>query len=131
MNKSLLIKLMGISLLVIPGLSFASTGDQTFSGIIGDITSYLTGSFGSVLVFASFIGALIALAGHAPMKVMFTTFGVCLAAKYGPTIIPKIFGASGDVPANFYFKPHTFSIYDLCVLMLASLVFVVGYYKNK
>lgn len=129
--KNLLIKLLGIGILTLPGFAFATPTDQLFTGVIGDITSYLTGSFGSLLCFVSFIGALIALSGHAPMKVMFTTFGVCLSGKYGPVIIPKIFGATSDVPSNIYFRSHTFSIYDLSFLMGASLLFVIAYYKNK
>lgn len=125
-------KLILATLLLSPLLAFADTSENTFMDIFTQLGSYLSGSLGLVLVLVTFIGACVAIAGHAPMKVMFPPFGVCLAARYGVTIIKAVFGANSDVvPVDFYFHPRTFTVYDLGLIMLSAAVVIIGYYKHK
>ena len=124
-------QLVTLGLLLSPMLAFATTGDSTFGSIYTELKGYITGSLGMVFVILGFIGACAAVAGFAPMKVMFPVFGLTLALKYGAGIIEKIFGAPSDVLAFGYVHPHMLNAYDLGVFMLASAVFVAGYYKHK
>ena len=93
MNKK---HLLLAALMLSPALSFATTGDATFSDVTTQLKTYLGGSLGLVFVFVGFIGAGAAMAGFAPMKVMFPVFGLTLAMHYGPKILEDIFGATGD-----------------------------------
>ena len=130
--KKLLNILIGISSLL-PAISFASTGDATFTDIYTQISGYLTGSLGLVFLILGFLGAGAAVAGFASMKVMFPVFGLALALHYGPKILEGIFGATGDLNNNFMHHVDSFSIANLIVVMLASSIFILGYmkYKNK
>ena len=118
-------------LLMLPIIAFASTGgDTTFNTVVTQLTSYTKGSLGLLFVLMGFLGAAAAVAGFASMKVMFPVFGLTLALRYGADILTTIFGATG------YYSPymhHTqdFSVYDLSILMVASVVFVIGYFKRK
>ena len=121
----------GLLLLLAPLFACASTGgDATFSAVVTQVTAYLTGSLGMVFVIFGFVGAAAAIAGFAPMKVMFPVFGLTLALRFGPDIITKIFGATGAMPVQTLHNPQSFSLFDVMVLMLASVVFAVGYIKE-
>lgn len=118
---------------LLPVISFASTGDTTFTDIYTQISGYLTGSLGLVFVILGFLGAGAAVAGFASMKVMFPVFGLALALHYGPKILESVFGATGDFSNNFMHHVDNFSIANLIVMMLATSIFIFGYmkYKNK
>ena len=84
-----------------------------------------------VFVLVGFVGAAAAMAGFAPMKVMFPVFGLTLALKYGPNILDKMFGATGDVPSNSLYNLHSFSPVDLLIVLAAAAIFVIGAYKHQ
>lgn len=119
-----------ILLFLAPVLAFATTGsDSTFNDLITELKGYLGGSLGMVFVLIGFIGAGAAIAGFAPMKVMFPVFGLTLALKYGPAILEKMFGATGDfTPA---YAIHSFSLIDLLVVLVAAAMFVIGAHSRQ
>ena len=116
------------TLLALPSLCFASTGDTTFNDVVDQIKEYMGGSLGLLFVMLSFLGAAAAVVGMAPMKVMFPTFGLAIALHYGPAAIEKVFGATGNlVPC----QTQTFTDYDLILLLAASALFVIGAHVNR
>lgn len=128
MRKNLLLT---ITTCFLPVIAFASTGDTTFNDIYTQISGYLTGSLGLVFVILGFLGAGAAVAGFASMKVMFPVFGLALALHYGPGILVKIFGATGDINDGTIYQTGNFEISSLIVLMLAIVVFALGIVKHK
>ncbi len=130
MNKTFQ-RLLIICLVILPAVAFATTGgDSTFTQVYTQISGYLSGSLGKVFVILGFLGAVAAIAGFASMKVMFPVFGLTIALKFGPNIIDSIMGTSGVYNLGLHHVDN-FTILDLLVLMLAVLVFVVGYIKHK
>lgn len=128
--KKLLTSLL-IASTFVPALAFATTGDQSFAPIVTQLTSYLTGSLGSVFIFLGFLGACAAVAGFASMKIMFPVLALSLVLKYGPQIITSVFGATGEVPSSML--QNNIYIIDIFILFAAVVVFALGYvkYKNK
>ncbi len=123
-----------ILLLSLPVLAFATTGDSsdtTFNALIDELKKYLGGSLGMVFVLIGFIGAAAAVAGFAPMKVMFPVFGLTLTLKYGPGILEKMFGSTGDAPSASLYNLHSFSPVDLLIVLAAATIFVIGAYKHQ
>ncbi len=116
---------------LLPLICFATTGDNTFNDIYKQLSGYLTGSLGLVFVILGFLGAGAAVAGFSSMKVMFPVFGLALLLHYGPGILEKIFGATGNLNNDFIHHLDKFSLMDLIILMLASLIFIIGYVKFK
>lgn len=129
MNKKQILLITIFSLL--PILAFATDGDATFSSIHSQIKGYLTGSLGNVLVILALMGAVIALAGHAPMKVMLPVLGVALSIKYGPTILESILGADGSYPAAIFMHHNSFTLVDLASLLISTGLFVIGIHHKK
>lgn len=129
MNKKALLLASLFSLL--PVLSFASTGDTTFSDITTQLKAYLGGSLGLVFVFIGFLGAGAAVAGFAPMKVMFPVFGLTLALHYGPKILEDIFGATGDFGISYLHHAANFTLYDLAIVMASAALLVLGMQKRR
>lgn len=126
MNK----KILGLLLTCLPVLSFASTGDQTFSDIVTQLEGYMSGSLGMVFVLIGFLGAGAAMAGFAPMRVMFPVFGLTLALHYGPQVLEKIFvyGATGDLPmTHSSYSPSC----DLALMLASSALLVLGIKKQR
>ena len=125
-----------ILLLSLPVLAFAVSGetpDATFKALIDELKGYLGGSLGMVFVLIGFIGAAAAVAGFAPMKVMFPVFGLTLALKYGPGILDKMFnsGVTGDVPSVRLYNIQSFSPVDLLIVLAAAAIFVIGANKHQ
>lgn len=116
---------------LLPVLSFASTGDTTFNDITTQITAYLGGSLGLVFVLVGFLGAGAAMAGFAPMKVMFPVFGLTLALHYGPKILTDIFGATGDFDLSNMYYEKSFTYLDLIIVLAAATIFVIGVNKKR
>lgn len=115
-------------IMVAPMLAFATTGDDTFSPIVKQITDYLRGSLGSVFVFLAFLGAVAAIAGFASMKLMFPVFGLSLVVKFGPDIINKVMGATGEVPQTYTFNNTSLDI----ILGVVACIAVLGiFYLRK
>ena len=128
MNKQ---KLLLTGLLCSPLLCFASTGDTTFSDIVTALEGYLGGSLGLVFVLIGFLGAGAAIAGMAPMKLMFPVFGLTLALHYGPKALETIFGATGDYyPGNLHHTP-SFNLADMVMLMLTTGLIAIAYHKKQ
>ena len=118
----------------LPVLAFAVTGgggDATFSDITTQLKAYLGGSLGLVFVFVGFLGAGAAVAGFAPMKVMFPVFGLTLALRYGPKILENIFGATGDFGVSYMHHAANFTLYDLAIVMASAALLVFGMQKRR
>lgn len=116
------------TLLALPSLCFASTGDDTFMDIVDQVKTYMGGSLGLLFVMFSFLGAAAAVVGMASMKVMFPTFGLAIALHYGPGVIEKIFSATGSLVSG---QTQTFTDYDLILLLASSALFVIGAHVNR
>ncbi len=129
MNKKYLILIALFSLL--PVLSFATTGDTTFDDITKQIKAYLGGSLGLTFVLIGFLGAGAAIAGFAPMKIMFPVFGLTLALHYGPKILENIFSATGEYDLSNMYHDYGFTYLDLMVVLAASALFVIGFNKKR
>jgi hypothetical protein len=129
MSKKSLLLISLFSLL--PVLTFASTGDATFSDITTQLKAYLGGSLGLVFVFIGFLGAGAAVAGFAPMKVMFPVFGLTLALHYGPKILENIFGATGDFGPSYMHHAANFTPYDLALILASAALLVIGVHKSR
>jgi len=115
----------------LPVFAFAATGsDSTFGDITTQLTAYLGGSLGMLFVLMGFLGAAAAVAGFASMKVMFPVFGLTLALRYGPKILVSVFGATGDYFPMVHHASE-FAIYDLVILMLATVVVVFGFERAR
>ncbi len=112
----------------LPLIASASTGDTTFNDIVTQVKGWLGGSLGLVFVLLAFLGAAAAIVGMAPMKVMFPVLGLTLALHYGPGILEKIFGATGDMTFG---HSHSFTIYDIAILMASSAISVIAMSKAK
>lgn len=111
-----------------PALCFALTGDTTFGDINQKIKDMLGGSLGFMFVLFGFLGAAAAVAGQAPMKIMFPVFGLTIALHYGPAVLEDIFGASGAI--NSINHPQ-FTLLDLVVLMASSALAVYAKYGRR
>ena len=131
MNKNnLLQRSLLLVLILSPAIAFAATGgDNTFDDVVAFLKKNMGGSFGLMCVLLSFAGVLVALAGHAPMKMMFSTFGTVVAAHWGPAIAEKIFtdGATGDM-SGFYMSNINVSVNFMILLACAALSVLV--YQN-
>ena len=108
-------------IMVAPILAFASSGDATFTPIVTQIKAYLSGSLGSVFVFLVFLGAVAAIAGFAPMKLMFPVFGLSLVVKFGPNIIDNVMGATGEAPKIYNFNNTSLDIILAVVACISAL----------
>lgn len=128
MNKKLKSLLLLALLSGIPLIASASTGDTTFNDIVTEVKAWLGGSLGLAFVLIAFLGAAAAVVGMAPMKVMFPVFGLTVALHYGPGILEKIFGATGDM---VYGHSHSFTLYDIAILMAASSLVIIAMSKSK
>ena len=124
MNK----KFLGLLLAGLPVLSFASTGDTTFNDIVTQLEAYLGGSLGLVFVLIGFLGAGAAIAGFAPMKVMFPVFGLTLALHYGPKILETIFAATGELPMSHV---PNFTLCDLVCMLASGAILAIGIERQR
>lgn len=128
-NKTNLKKVILLaSILTLPSLCFASTGDSTFTDIVTQVKAYMGGSLGLLFVMLAFLGAAAAVVGMAPMKVMFPVFGLTIALHYGPDALESMFGATGDLMRSY---SQSFTPYDLMFMLVASALFVVGAHVHK
>lgn len=127
MNKKIKLLVL-LTLSAIPLMASASTGDNTFMDIVTEVKGYLGGSLGFLFVLLAFLGAAAAMVGMAPMKVMFPVFGLTLALHYGPGILEKIFGATGDAVLG---HSHSFTLYDIAILMVASAMAITALNMQK
>ena len=120
---------IAILLLVLPMLSFATTGgDATFSDISTQLEKYLGGSLGYVFILIGFIGAAAAIAGFAPMKIMFPIFGLALVLRFGPSVLKNVFSSDG----TYYLHDiSNFTLIDLILVLVASTLFVIWFYKKR
>lgn len=128
MNKILKTTLLLSMLAGLPLVASATTGDATFTDIVTQVKGWLGGSLGLVFVLLAFLGAAAAVVGMAPMKVMFPVFGLTLALHYGPGILENVFSATGDMP---FAHAHTFTVYDLGILLASSAIAVIAISKKK
>lgn len=124
MNK----RILGLLLTGLPVLSFASTGDTTFTDIVTQLEAYLGGSLGLVFVLIGFLGAGAAIAGFAPMKVMFPVFGLTLALHYGPKILETIFAATGEAPLSHV---PNFNLLDLAFMLASGAILAIGIERQR
>lgn len=122
--------LLLVSLMCLPALAFASSGDTTFMDIVTEVKGYLGGSLGFLFVLIGFVGAGAAMAGMGSMKLMFPIFGLTLAMHYGPGILEKIFSATGDYQLAYLHHTMTFSSADLCILMVSAAMFILAFSKE-
>lgn len=113
-----------------PFLACASGGDTTFNDVISQVKGLTGGSLGLLFCLLSFVGVCASMVGMGNMKLMFSTFGICLSLRYGPAIIEKLFasGSTGDVNTITNLQ----SI-DMALLAITPLLVVAGYklYKQK
>lgn len=123
MNKRIKPLLLLILLSALPMIASATTGDTTFNDIVTQVKGWLGGSLGLAFVLVAFLGAAAAVVGMAPMKVMFPVLGLTLTLHYGPGILEKIFGATGDMTFG---HSHSFTLYDVAILMLSSALATVA-----
>lgn len=116
---------------LLPVLSFATTGDTTFNDITTQIKAYLGGSLGLTFVLIGFLGAGAAIAGFAPMKIMFPVFGLTLALHYGPKILENIFSATGEYDGFKMHYGYGFDYSDLAIILAAASLFILGTHKKR
>lgn len=128
MNKKCLLLIV---FSILPIFAFATTGDTTFGDITTQIKAYLGGSLGLTFVLIGFVGAGAAIAGFAPMKVMFPVFGLTMALHYGPAILEKIFAATGDYASATIHHTRDFTPVDLIIVLLAAAIFIIGIHKSN
>lgn len=129
-KEQLIQRTLLVLLMLAPAIAFASAGgDDTFADVVTFLKKNMGGSFGLMCVLISFAGVLVALAGHAPMKMMFSTFGTVVAAHWGPAIAEKMFtdGATGTM-SGFYSSNINSSLNFIILLACVALVVVV--YEN-
>jgi hypothetical protein len=121
-----------LAMTLLPLLSYASNGgDDTFKDVIDFLNKWASGSLGLLFVTIGFLGAAAAIAGFAPMKVMFPVFGLTIALRFGPNVIKTVFSASGSFSTGSMHHLKSFNLVDLAILMLATLVLIIGWIKSK
>lgn len=128
MNQKIKPLLLLTLLSTLPMIASATSGDTTFMDIVTVVKAYLGGSLGLLFVLLAFLGSAAAVVGMAPMKVMFPVLALTLALHYGPGILEKIFAATGDV---MFGHSHSFSIYDIAILMSCSMLAIIAFSKEK
>lgn len=113
-NRKLQLLIAGV-LVLSPLSAFATGGDTTFNDVIKQIKDLTGGSLGLLFCLLSFLWLLGSLAGGGGFKAAGTVFGVCIAGRYGPAIIEKIFGAG----ATGSLSTHT-------ILTAIDIVFLIA-----
>lgn len=125
-------KYLSLLSITLPTLAFANTGDNTFTPIYTTINQYLSGSLGNVILIICLLGALIALAGFANMKVMFPILVVAIAIRFGPSIIVSMAATSAELSNNFRGSLTTESGWFLAtILLIAGTILNVNYKKQR